>query len=222
MKFSSPWNIILTAIAVGVGLVTLAGYFLGDLLPELRALSAPLLAIGSLLAAVAVWAGAVNLLRVHITRMFSQPGGWYGIFVVIGFLFALVVGLLSRGDALPEFVPAEALQTWVYQPIIAPVGAALSALLAVLLTLAGLRVLQRSLTLASAVFLLTAVVALVSLAPALAGLPPALTDAGGWVWAALSQVLAVGGGRGLLLGIALGIVAAGLRVLLILDRPYGD
>ncbi len=222
MKFSSPWNILLTAVAVGVGLVTLVGYFFADLLPELRGLSAPLLAIGSLLAAVAVWAGAVNLLRVHLTRLFSQPGGWYGIFVVIGFLFALVVGLLARGDTAPDLVPAEALQTWVYQPIIAPVSAALSALLAVLLTLAGLRVLKRSLTLASVVFLLTAVVALASLAPMLAGLPEALTSTGGAVWALLSQVLAVGGGRGLLLGIALGIVAAGLRVLLILDRPYGD
>jgi len=222
MKFSSPWNILLTAVAVGVGLVTLVGYFFADLLPELRGLSAPLLAIGSLLAAVAVWAGAVNLLRVHLTRLFSQSGGWYGIFVVIGFLFALVVGLLARGDTAPDLVPAEALQTWVYQPIIAPVSAALSALLAVLLTLAGLRVLQRSLTLASVVFLLTAVVALASLAPTLAGLPEALTSTGGAVWALLSQVLAVGGGRGLLLGIALGIVTAGLRVLLILDRPYGD
>jgi hypothetical protein len=222
MKFSSPWNILLTAVAAGVGLVTLAGYFLAELLPELGVLTAPLLAIGSLLAAIAVWAGAVNLLRIHIGRLFSQPGGWYGIFVVIGFLFALVVGLLARGDAAPDLVPAEALQTWVYQPIIAPVGAALSALLAVLLTLAGLRLLQRPLTLASVVFLLTAVVALVSLAPALAGLPQVATELGGWVWAALSQVLAVGGGRGLLLGIALGIIAAGLRVLLVLDRPYGD
>jgi hypothetical protein len=222
MKLSSPWNIILSAVAVGVGLVTLAGYFFADLLPELSALAAPLLAIGSLLAAVAVWAGAVNLLRVHITRMFSQPGGWYGIFVVIGFLFALVIGLLARGDAVPDVIPADALQTWVYQPLIAPVGATLSALLAVLLTLAGLRIMQRSLTLASVVFLLTAVVALFSLAPTLAGLPGALTSAGASVWALLSQVLAVGGGRGLLLGIALGIVTAGLRVLLILDRPYGD
>jgi len=35
-------------------------------------------------------------------------------------------------------------------------------------------------------------------------------------------VWAVGGARGLLLGVALGSITAGLRVLLATDRPYGD
>jgi hypothetical protein len=36
------------------------------------------------------------------------------------------------------------------------------------------------------------------------------------------QVLSVGGARALLLGVALGAVATGLRVLLAAERPYGE
>jgi hypothetical protein len=40
------------------------------------------------------------------------------------------------------------------------------------------------------------------------------------IW--ITQVPAVAGARGLLLGIALGVVATGLRVLFAQDRPYRE
>jgi hypothetical protein len=38
----------------------------------------------------------------------------------------------------------------------------------------------------------------------------------------LATVPALAGARGLLLGIALGTIATGLRILMGVDRPYGD
>jgi len=38
----------------------------------------------------------------------------------------------------------------------------------------------------------------------------------------LVQVVASGGARGILLGVALGSIVTGLRVLLAVDRPYGE
>jgi len=35
-------------------------------------------------------------------------------------------------------------------------------------------------------------------------------------------VVAAGGARGILLGVALGSIVTGLRVLLAVDRPYGE
>jgi hypothetical protein len=58
------------------------------------------------------------------------------------------------------------------------------------------------------------------MAPTLVGLPEVAIFREAWAW--LSQVPAVAGARGLMLGIALGIIATGLRVLLAMDRPYGD
>jgi hypothetical protein len=38
----------------------------------------------------------------------------------------------------------------------------------------------------------------------------------------IQQVLALGGARGILIGVALGTLTTGLRVLFGADRPYGD
>ncbi len=212
----SPWNMILTAIALGVGWLALLSY-----LWPLPALLTPLLGWGGLLAAVAVLAGVWNLLRVHLTRLFGQPGGWYSLFVVAGFMAAFVVVFLAS-DSGQSVLPQTAVTEWLMTPIITPVSASLSALLLFVLTLAGMRVLKRPLTLANGAFLAATLLALLTMAPALAGTPDAVRNFGADAWALLSQVLAVGGGRGLMLGIALGIIATGLRVLLAMDRPYGD
>jgi hypothetical protein len=42
-----------------------------------------------------------------------------------------------------------------------------------------------------------------------------------WLRSAIVQIPAVAGARGILLGVALGTVATGLRLLMGVDRPYG-
>jgi len=67
-------------------------------------------------------------------------------------------------------------------------------------------------------FLVTVLVVLLGTVPLFFfGELPLLTSVRGWI----AQVPAVAGARGLLLGVALGTVATGLRILLGVDRPYG-
>ena len=103
-----------------------------------------------------------------------------------------------------------------------PVEASLGALLAITLTLAGFRTLLRRRDLIGLAFIFTAVLVLIGSGP---GIIPNASS--GFVlfsglrnW--LAQVAAAGGARGVLLGVALGSIVTGLRVLLAIDRPYGD
>jgi hypothetical protein len=99
------------------------------------------------------------------------------------------------------------------------VEASLMALLAVTLTYASIRLLRRRLNLLSVIFLITALLVLLGTAPLpLLGNLPFVSD---WLRPFLTQVMAASGARGILLGVALGTLTTGLRILLGSDRPYG-
>jgi hypothetical protein len=102
--------------------------------------------------------------------------------------------------------------------VLKPVEASLLALLAVVLVYAGARLLSRRLHPFSVIFLGTAVIMILGAAAL-----PALEIIGlGELRSWIANVWAIGGARGILLGVALGVVATGLRVLMGADRPYGD
>jgi hypothetical protein len=96
------------------------------------------------------------------------------------------------------------------------------------LVLAGYRLLRRRLSVVTVTFVIVAVVSLVVLTPWPPEIPNPVVGVGSEggtlrdLLRALTLVPALAGARGLLLGIALGVVATGLRVLLALDRPYGE
>ncbi len=227
------FNIIATVIGVSAGLLVLAGYFIPmNLLLGLRL---ALVTLVSLLAAWAVLAGALNLLIVHLRKFAGQaPGGLYSLFVVLGFLAVIA------GNAVAPFMgwgsgAASSANSWFLTYTLTAGGASLAALIAFFLVYAGYRILRLKRggppSLMVIVFVVTAVLALVALAPWPAGAPnPVLLGEAGTAGATtlrdvlqtLTRVPAIAGARGLLLGIALGAVATGLRLLMGLDRPYGD
>ncbi len=93
------------------------------------------------------------------------------------------------------------------------------ALLVVTLTYASIRLLRRRLNLLSVIFLITAFLILVGTAPwPFLGDVPILSDT---VRPIIAQVPAAAGARGILLGVALGTLTTGLRILFGSDRPYG-
>ncbi len=213
-------NTLLTGLAVGFGLIVLMGYLIPREVSELFfSVRLQLIAWASLLAAVAVVIGAYNLLRVHVRKLLAGSPGWfYSLFTILGFFVALLASIFA-----PTLVGGSGLANdvtdFIFQHVIGATSTALSAMLAFFLLFAGYRLARRPLTLTTIVFLITAVIALIGMAPSLeAFFLPELNDL--WYW--LSQVWAVAGARGLLLGIALGIIATGVRVLLAMDRPYGD
>ncbi len=211
------WSVILSAIAAGVGLITLLGYFVS--VPALLGLRLQFVAWAGTLAAVAVCVGALNLLGVHLKKINEQSGGWpYSILLILSLLGVIGASVIAPFLGLGRG-PANTANVWVFHYLITAVGTALSGLLVFFLVFAGYRLLRRRPSVTSVTFIVAALISIAGMAPQLPELPDlGLRDL--WLW--LAQVPAVAGARGVLLGIALGIVATGLRVLLAVDRPYGE
>ncbi|MGH2523130.1 MAG: hypothetical protein ACRDH2_11555 [Anaerolineales bacterium] len=205
-----------TSIAIAAGLLTLLGYFL----PLLSGIRVSLLALASLLAAVAVWVGVINLFLVHSKKLTRRSPGWaYSIFTLLGLVGVIVVNIafaLLRLDS----GPASPANQFIFRYLQTTVGSAIAGLLVFFLVFAGYRVLNRQPSFITFVFVIVVVISLVGFIALPVGLPDLSVLRELRIW--IAQVPAVAGARGLLLGIALGVVATGLRVLLALDRPYGD
>ncbi len=199
-----------TAIAMAIGLLILAGSFLP--IPMLRAVSTTLLDWAILLAAIAVLVGIGNLFHVHFLRLRRrQAGALESLILLVALLATLLIGVV--GGASHPWMQAAV------EAILVPVEASLMAVLSVTLLYAAMRLLRRRLDWMAIVFLITVAIWLLSYVslPVL-GEMPVLSD---WVrpWLLMSPI--AGGLRGLLLGVALGALVTGLRVLFALDRPYG-
>jgi hypothetical protein len=91
------------------------------------------------------------------------------------------------------------------------------AILVVSLTFAATRLLSRRLNFMSAIFVFFVFILLFTAIPVVSSQIGFLADFRNWVLG----VPAVGGARGILLGVALGVIATGIRILLGADRPYG-
>lgn len=199
-----------TALAIAAGVIVLLGYLVP--LPLLTVIRIELLQWAMVLAAVAILVGIFNLLNTHLARLRKrQRGAVYSLFLIASLLLSTTAGLLLG--------PQHPVMRSLFEAVILPVEASLMALLAVTLVYASMRLLRRRAEVMTFVFLISAVLALLSMA-ALPGLGeiPILNDT---LRPFLTQVLAAAGARGILLGVALGTLATGLRILLGADRPYG-
>ena len=201
-------NPIYTAIAIGIGIVVLLGYFLRvDLLVNLRVV---LLEWATILVAAALLVGIVNLFIVHLQKSAADQQNRVNSITLIT---SLTLTLLVVG----WFGPTDPISLWIFNYIQVPVEASLMAILAVVLIYAGVRLLRRKPNLLSIVFIVTAVIILLMTGPLFGIDIPGLAELRIWI----GKVPAVAGARGILLGVSLGIVAAGLRILMGADRPYG-
>jgi len=215
-------NLVATVIAVLAGLTVLVGYFgIGGPLQDTRL---ALVAIVSLLAAWAVLAGALNLLLVHTKKFLNQTPGWfYSLFVLLGFLLVIIVNVLAPFLGWGQGAGSAA-NAWIFSNVVMVGSAALAGLVAFFLVFAAYRVLRTRRTPMTVIFVIATVLALIVLAPWPTVMPNPVLVGGATlrdVLTAIVHVPAVAGARGLLLGIALGAIATGIRVLLGLDRPYG-
>lgn len=194
-------------IAIVVGGLVLLGYFVPVIFEDARIL---LVQWAVILAGFALLVGIFNLLSVHWSRIKSDPkNGIYSGALIISLIVTVIVAGID---------PTSFWSLWLFNNIQIPVETTLLAVLAIVLVFAGARILRRNRSLFSIVFILTAFLVLLGTAPIyLWGDIPVLRE----LRVFITQVLAVAGARGLLLGVALGAIATGLRVLMGVDRPYG-
>ncbi len=206
------------AVAFTAGVLTLVLYFVAPVkLPGDQDLRLLLVEWAATLGAVALLVGVANLTLVHLRKVSALSAGWaYSIFLLLALSIVFGLGLLSITEIPPYADTAREGIRLAFLYIQTPVEASLAALLLVVMVVAGARLIRARRNWAAVLFIIVTLVLIAGFAP-LVGLE-ALSGARDW----LMQVPAVGGARGILLGIALGTIATGLRVIMGTDHPYGE
>jgi len=200
-------RVFTAAFAIASGLIVLLGYFLP--VQPLLQLRLILTDWAIVIAGFAVLIGVFNLISVQMEKVRSrQKGGLYGALLVVSLIFTFGFGLLLGPD--------DSFMRLAVDAVIVPVESSLMAILAVTLVYASIRLLRRRVDLMSVIFLAVAVLFLIAIMPTPFGPVP-----GDRIILELGGMLSRGGARGLLIGIALGTLLTGLRVLFGIDRPYG-
>jgi len=200
---------ILSVIAaISAGIIVLLGYFVSiEPLPDLRLL---LTDWGIVIAGMAVLVGIFNLVAVQMEKIRTrQKNSAYGALLVLSLIITFGFGLLLGPDNPFMRMAVDA--------VIVPVEAALMAILAVTLIYASIRLFRRRMDAMSVLFLVAAIIFMLAMMPTPFGPIP-----GNQFFLFIEGAVATGGARGLLIGIALGTLLTGLRVLFGVDRPYGD
>ena len=195
-------------IAVISGLFVLLGYFFPGVFGGIQS---TLIGWAIILAAIALLLGIFNLAMVHWKKIGSDgPGKINSIALLVSLIITIIVVSISG--------PTGSWSLWIFNSFQVPVEVSLLAVLAVILVYAGARLLARRPKWNTILFLVTVLVVLLGSVPLFfVGEITPLSIVRGW----LAQVPAIAGARGLLLGVALGTVATGLRILIGVDRPYG-
>jgi hypothetical protein len=194
-----------TAVAIAVGIIVLLNAFVS--VPLLNALGIVFKEWAIILTAFALLVGLINLLLVHLARIFrrQEPGAWYSIIVLGTSLTVMLIGLI--------FGVVDGPMSWIFDNVYLPLQGAFFALAAFFLATAAYRA-MRARSFETLLMWLAALIVLLGQTP----LVTLLADAKEW---ALS-IPSTAGVRGILLGVALGTIATGLRLLIGMDRPYSE
>ncbi len=197
--------VIPTIIAVVAGLLVLLGYLAP--IPIFVSVRIVLVRWATVLAAFALVLAYGSILKVHIARVFRRRirHRIASLILLVSAVITLVLVLLQG----PEGIWVQA----ILSDILIPGQSAVLALTAVTLLLSGMRLFTTRRSPMAVLFLATALLMLLGTIPVVY---PRTVE----LIVQLVDAAATGGMRGLLLGVSLGIVITGLRIILGIDRPY--
>jgi len=212
MKYVVP-----AALAIGVGLVTLFSYFFPSV-DELMSMRLILTNWAVVLAGLAMLIGVLNLILVHFRRIQGRvQGAAYSMVTVVAAVGTFIVGALEGLRAgSPVLYEENSLTYALFTGILAASQATLASLVMFFLVVGATRMLKTKPSGWALLFLAAVIVTLVGWLPL--DFMSFANDFREW----FVSVPALAGARGILLGIALGTVAVGLRVLVGAERPYKD
>lgn len=200
-------RVFTAAFAIAIGLIVLLGFFFP--IPVLMQLRLILTDWAVVIGAIAILVGIFNLVSVHMEKIrMRQKGSSYGVILVLSLIGTFIIGVAFGVESPFMQLAVDA--------VIVPVEAALMAILAITFVYAGIRLLRQRQDLTTMLFLVVAVLLLVAIMP-----KPFDNSAIDQFIIYLTGMFSRGGARGLLIGIALGTLLTGLRVLFGVDRPYG-
>jgi len=211
-------RVLATTVAVVVGLFVLADIFAsqwtdnaGGIKQVIAAISLLLISWLAIVVAFALFLGFFNVVSVHIGNIKTnkQPSAIYSIVLLLSLATTLIVGFATGPNSVGS--------KFIFDYVLQPLEATFFALLAIFIATAAYRAFRIK-DLESFFFVLFAIIVLLGQVPLgiyLWSEFPVIKD---WVL----NVPALAGVRGILLGVALGTIATGLRVMLAADRPYTD
>ena len=203
-------RIIPTVFAMAVGLFVLLDIFVNN--RYVNAIGQTFVGWAVILAAVALIVGLFNMLGVHFKRIRQRANGWpYSIALIVAMWVVAIPGLLDPAG------PRNALVSWLFDYVQYPLQAAIFALLAFFIFTAAYRAF-RVRHAESLFFVLAGVFVLLGATPLGGALRSGFDEIRAWILA----VPALAGARGIILGVALATVIAGMRLLLGIDRPYAE
>ena len=229
MKLKRIFPALNAVVAIAAGVIVLLGYFitpsgpsqnpspLTDFANSLAVFRIIILQWSVLLAGIAVIIGIGNLFAVHWQKITQRkPDAIYSLVLLVfffsTFILVLIVHYSSFANDLDTQKALLSFQNIFLNGIMVPVEISLMAILAVTLLYSGMRMLRWRIDLKTILFLVSALLALMSMGPLTSDIP-FIRD--------VIQVISTGGARGILIGVALGTLTTGLRILLGADRPYG-
>ncbi len=201
-------QLIPVGVAIGVGLVVLLGQFISN--ATLDKIIGALISWSAIVAAFALLLGLANVVVFHVGRILARDAQMpFSILILVSALVVFLFVLPSGG--------AGSASQWILRYVYQPLEASFLALLVFFMATAAYRALRMR-TWEMALFAISAVIVLVGSVPFIHVVAPILSSAKDWV----VNVPALAGVRGILLGVALGIIATGLRLLTGIDRPYSE
>lgn len=208
-------RILATVVAIVVGLFVLADVFVtawgggGGLAQAINGVGYFLVSWAAIITAFALFLGFANVVSVHWSRIRTQkPGAVYSIVLLISLFGTLALGIGGPLSANGQFI---------FNYILQPLEATLFALLALFIATAAFRAF-RVRNMETFFFVLFALIVLLGQVPVSIYLWPEFPVIKDWIL----NVPTLAGVRGILLGVALGVIATGLRVLVGADHPYTD
>jgi uncharacterized membrane protein len=173
-----------------------------------------------ILVAFALVLGLGSLLKVHMDKIKRKRQNWqYSWILIIAFLVSSIVGLfggVAGTGPLPTLIGSFHfdIQT-LYENIFMPLGATMFALLAFFMASASYRAF-RARSYEATLLLITAFIVMLGIIPLGNKISPHLPSFAQWIM----TVPNVAGQRGILLGIALGIIATSLKIILGIERSW--
>jgi hypothetical protein len=211
---------LLIAVTLGTGVLILLSFLTEN--ATLSIARSVLVEWTVIVIAFALLLGVFNVIRVHARRLQEKEGIPYSIVLLVAFLAVFVPGILSPSvvpDRLTDWVgPTGAIVSFANRYVQRPLQSTLFSLMAFFVFTAAWRAF-RIRSAASFVMFVAALLVLLGSVKLSIGIDwTLLTETRNWI----ISVPVTAGARGILLGIALGTIVAGVRLLVGLDRPYGS
>jgi hypothetical protein len=209
-------RVLATVVAITAGLFVLADLIISQWPDDLFGLKQMISGIGllfvswaSIIVAFALLLGFVNVVKTHWNQIKNKTPNTVNSAVLLA---ALVITLLAGFGG-----PDTANSRFIFNFILQPLESTIFALLALFIVTAAFRAF-RVRSLESFFFVFFAVIVLLGQVPVGIYLWEELPIIKDWI----INVPTMAGMRGILLGVALGTIATGLRVLMGVDRPYTE